>query len=133
MVKAPCLVLTAPEVGVTVDSPLGKGVSRMSTVVESTRGHYERKEEPCGESYAWCPERVVVECGCGERAVLTPSRAVCRCGADHVALVAEESASWRTPDAALHPWREEHREWWEKQDDYLRSESQYWRELRAVE
>jgi hypothetical protein len=37
------------------------------------------------------------------------------------------------PDAALHPWREEHREWWEKQDEYLRSESQYWRELTAVE
>ena len=104
----------------------------MSTVVESTRGHYERKEEPCGESYAWCPERVVVECGCGERTVLTPSRSVCRCGADHAALVAEESASRRTSDAALHPWREEHREWWEKQDDHLRSESQYSQELRAV-
>ena len=133
MVKAPCVVLTAPEVGVTVAFPLGKGARRMSTVVESTRGHYERREGPCGESYVWCPERVVVECGCGERAVLTPSRAVCRCGADHAALVAEESASRRTSYAALHPWREEHREWWERQDDYLRSESQYWRELRAVE
>ena len=116
MVKAPRIVLTAPEVAVTVTFPLGKGDSRMSTVVESTRGHYERKEEPCGESYVWCPECVVVECGCGERA-----------------LVAEESASRRTSYAALHPWREEHREWWERQDDYLRSESQYWRELRAVE
>jgi hypothetical protein len=54
----------------------------MSTVVESTRGHYERKEEPCGESYVWCPECVVVECGCGVRAALTPSQTVCRCGAD---------------------------------------------------
>ncbi len=133
MVKAPRVVLTEPEAGVTVNSPLGKGVGRMSTVVESTRGRYERREGPCGESYVWCPERVVVECGCGERAVLSPSRAVCGCGADHAALVAEESASRRMPYAALHPWREEHREWWEKQDDYLRSESQYWRELRAVE
>ncbi len=133
MVKVPRVVLTAPEVGVTVAFPLGKGARRMSTVVESTRGHYERKEEPCGESYVWCPERVVVECGCGERAVLSPSRAVCDCGADHAALVAEELDSRRMPYAALHPWRDEHREWWEKQDDYLRSESQYWRELRAVE
>lgn len=112
---------------------MGKGARRMSTVVESTRGHYERREGPCGESYVWCPGRVVVECGCGQRAVLTRSQAVCGCGADHAALVAEESASRRMPYAALHPWREEHREWWEKQDDYLRSESQYWRELRAVE
>jgi hypothetical protein len=112
---------------------LGKGVGRMSTVVESTRGHYERKEEPCGESYVWCPECVVVECGCGVRVVLSPSRAVCRCGADHAALVAEESASHRMPHAALHPWRDEHRDWWEKQDDYLRSESHYWRELRAID
>ena len=133
MVKVPRVVLTVPEEGVTVVFPLGKGVSRMSTVVESARGHYERKEEPCGESYAWCPERVVVECGCGERAVLTRSRSICRCGADHAALVAEGLGSRRTSHAALHPWREEHREWWEKQDEYLRSESQYWRELRAVE
>ena len=112
---------------------MGKGAGRVSTVVESTRGHYERKEEPCGESYVWCPECVVVECGCGERAALTPSQTVCRCGADHAALVAEESASHRMPYAALHPWRDEHREWWEKQDDNVRSESHYWRELRAVE
>ncbi len=133
MVKAPRIVLTGPELAVTVAFPLGKGANRMSTVVESARGYYERKEEPCGESYAWCPERVVVECGCGERVVLSPSRSICRCGADYAALVAVESASRRTSYTALHPWREEHREWWEKQDDYLRSESDYWRELRAVE
>lgn len=112
---------------------MGKGVSRMSTVVESTRGHYERKEGPCGVSYVWCPECVVVECGCGERPTLTPSGAVCACGADHAALVARELACRQASYAALHPWRDEHRDWWERQDETLRSESDYWRELRAVE
>ena len=80
----------------------------MSTVVERTRGRYVREEGPCGESCVWRPERVVAECG--EGAVWSPSRAGCRCGADHAALVAEESASRWTSYAALHPWREEHRE-----------------------
>jgi len=105
----------------------------MTTVVERSQGHYERQEEPHGETYVWCPECVVVECGCGERLVLTASRTACRCGADHAGLISKCSASRRASRGESRPWRDEHPEWWEKQVDYLRSESDYRRELEAVE
>jgi hypothetical protein len=105
----------------------------MTTVVERTPGHYERREEPCGESYVWCGECVVVECGCGRRLALTPSETACGCGADHADLIGEVTASRRRSDVEPRPWRDEHPEWWEGQDDYLRSEYQYSQELEAVE
>ena len=105
----------------------------MVTVVERKLAHYERQEEPYGETYVWCPACVVVECGCGERLALTASDAACRCGADHAGLVASELSSRRSYRGASRPWRDEHPEWWERQDDYLRSESDYRRELEAVE
>jgi hypothetical protein len=105
----------------------------MTTVVERTPGHYERREEPCGESYVWCGECVVVECGCGRRVALTPSETACGCGVDHADLIGEGAASRRRPDVEPRPWREEHPEWWEGRDDHLRSEGQYSQELEAVE
>jgi hypothetical protein len=105
----------------------------MTTVVERTPGHYERREEPCGASYVWCGECVVVECGCGRRLALTPSETACGCGADHADLIGEGAASRRRSDVEPRPWREEHPEWWEGRDDHLRSESHYSQELEAVE
>lgn len=105
----------------------------MTTVVERTPGHYERREEPCGESYVWCGECVVVECGCGRRLALTPSETACGCGADHADLIGEVTASRRGSDVEPRPWRDEHPEWWEGRHDHLRSESQYSQELEAVE
>jgi hypothetical protein len=105
----------------------------MVTVVERSLAHYERQEEAYGETYVWCPECVVVECGCGERLVLTASDSACGCGADHAALIARGAASRRASQGASGPWRDEHPEWWERQDEYLRSESQYSQELEAVE
>ena len=105
----------------------------MTTTVERTLGHYERREAPCGETYVWCPECVVVECECGRRSVLTPSETACGCGADHADLMGEGTDSRRWSDVEPRPWREEHPEWWEGQDAYLRSESQYSWELEAIE
>ncbi len=105
----------------------------MTTVVERAPGHYELREDPCGASYVWCPDCVVVECGCGLRSTLTPSETACGCGADHADLIVEGAASRRRSDVEPRPWRDEHPEWWDGQDDHLRSESQYSQELEAVE
>jgi hypothetical protein len=105
----------------------------MTTVVLRTPGHYERREEPCGESYVWCGECVVVECGCGRRLDLTPSETVCGCGTDHADLIGEETSSRRRSEGDPRPWRDEHPEWQEHREESLRSESQYSQELAAVE
>ena len=105
----------------------------MTTVVLKTPGHYERKEEPGGDSYVWCGECVVVECGCGRRLALTLSETACECGADHADLVGVRVASRRRSPSDLRPWREEHPEWVNHEEESLRSESQYSQELDAVE
>jgi len=64
---------------------------------------------------------------------LTPSETACGCGTDHADLIGEATSSRRRSDVELRPWREEHPEWWEGRDEYLRSESQYSQELAAVE
>lgn len=105
----------------------------MTTVIERTAGHYQRQSTSYGQAYVWRPECVVVECDCGERIVLTASEHVCRCGADHGALMAGTTTSRRRESEAAHPWEEEYREWREKQDEYLRSESHYWLEWTIIE
>ena len=81
----------------------------------------------------WCGECVVVECGCGRRLTLSTSETACGCGADHADLVGGRVASRRRSEADPRPWRDEHPEWLHHQEDSLRSESQYSRELEAVE
>jgi hypothetical protein len=110
----------------------GKG-NRMTNIVECTQGHYEVQKTSYGEAYVWCPECVVAECDCGERLVLTASETLCRCGADHAALVREELAYRRVSEEASHPWDAEYREWRQKQDESLRSESHDWLEWRVIE
>jgi hypothetical protein len=105
----------------------------MTTVIERAEGHYEVQTTSYGRAYVWCPECVVVECDCGERMVLTASESVCRCGADHGPLAPENGASRRQPDQVLYPWDAEYREWREKQDEYLRSESHHWLEWTIIE
>ena len=105
----------------------------MTTLVERTRGHYEVQRTSYGQAYVWCPECVVVECDCGERVVLTASESVCRCGADHGALAPGNGVSRRLSGEGLHPWDAEYREWKEKQDEYLRSESHHWLEWTVIE
>jgi hypothetical protein len=105
----------------------------MTTLVERTRGHYEVQRTSYGQAYIWCPECVVVECDCGERVVLTASESVCRCGADHGALAPGNGVSPRQADEVPHPWDAEYREWKQKQDEYLRSESHHWLEWTVIE
>ena len=84
-------------------------------VVERTEGHYEVQEVEFGRVYRWCPKRVIVECECGERMTLASPMTTCvGCGTDHAALVRE----WLTAeqreevdDEALHPWRQEVRDY----------------------
>lgn len=99
----------------------------MARVIERVRGRYEACETPYAMGYAWRPDRVVVECDCGERSVLTPLETVCSCGAEHAARVGEGLVRRDSPDGALRPWREEHREWFEG-NGRQRSEDQHWRE-----
>jgi hypothetical protein len=105
----------------------------MATEIERTKGHYEVQKTSYGEAYIWCPGCAVVECDCGEKLILTASESICRCGADHGALVPENTASRQPPDEAPHPWEAEYREWREKQEEYLRSESHHWLEWTVIE
>jgi hypothetical protein len=105
----------------------------MPTVIKCTEGHYEVQKTSYGETYVWCPEGAVVECDCGQRPVLSASETVCSCGADHAALVRGELSSGRSSEEASHPWDDEYHEWCRKQDEYLRSEHDYWLELNAVD
>lgn len=104
----------------------------MATVIERSAGHYEVQEVPFGRSYAWCPDCVVVECDCGERLVLSAEDATCTCGADHAALVHGDPES-RTGVGEDPQLKVEHDRWRENQDDYLRSEANYWQEMEALD
>jgi hypothetical protein len=105
----------------------------MTTVIESTEGHYVVQKTSYGEAYVWCPEHVVVECECGERPVLSASETFCSCGADHAALVREKLASRKASDGALHPWEAEYQKWRKNQDEYLLSEEHYQLELNTID
>jgi hypothetical protein len=105
----------------------------MTTMIESTKGHYEVQKTSYGEAYVWCPGCVVVECNCGERLILSASETICSCGADHETLVGEELAHLRSSEEVPHPWDEEYREWRKKQDEYLRREYNDWLEWRVIE
>ena len=104
----------------------------MATVIERTEGHYEVEKVPYGKDFNWCPDCVVVQCDCGERLELTVMQTTCGCGADHATLVRESRSSRKGvgEDPLL---KEEHRRWKAGQDDYLRSEDDYWRELKTLE
>ena len=105
----------------------------MATVIEHSEGHYETQRMSYGQAYVWCPECMVVECDCGETVILTASGSVCRCGIDHEAIIRETRASGEPRHETPHPWDQEYREWRERQDEYLRSEKPYQRELRAID
>ena len=99
----------------------------MVKVIERIRGCYEAHETPYAKSYAWRPDRVVVECDCGETLSLTVLGTVCSCGADHAACVEEGGVLRESTDGTPRPWREEHREWFEA-NGRRRSEHQHWLE-----
>ena len=103
----------------------------MTVVVERIEGRYEVHQMPCGKSYVWSPECIVVECSCGQRLGLTSSATICRCGTDHTALLHETLAAWQPLDAAPHPWRDECQPC--RKGGYLRSEDYEWLELCAIE
>jgi hypothetical protein len=105
----------------------------MPTVIECIEGHYKVQKTSYGESYVWCHEHVVVECDCGQRLVLSASTTVCGCGVEHASLVREELASRRSSEECNCPWEAEYQEWRKKQDEFLRSEYNYWLELNAVD
>lgn len=105
----------------------------MTTMIESTEGHYEVQKVSYGEAYVWCPEQVVVECDCGERLVLTTSEAICKCGADHTSLVREQLDSQRRMYGRPHPLEVEYQQWRDRQDEYLLSEETYQLELSALD
>ena len=99
----------------------------MTAVIGRAEGHYERQSMSYGQAYVWRAECVVVECDCGERLLLGACKSVCSCGTDHGALMRKVLASRRAP----HPW--EDRAWREWQDEYIRSESDYWLEWTVIE
>lgn len=104
----------------------------MATVIRQAEGHYEVEEVPYGKDFNWCPDCVIVQCDCGERLELTASETLCGCGADHASLVEEELHSRKRTgeDPRL---EQEHRRWSSEQDEYLRSEDDYWREIEILE
>ena len=105
----------------------------MTAVIEHVEGHYETHAMSYGQAYIWRPECVVVACDCGEMAILTASESVCGCGTDHGALVREATVSHGPRHETSHPWDREYREWWERQDEFLRSERPYQQELGDID
>ena len=82
-------------------------------IVERIPAHYEVEEVGnLGQSYRWCPEQIVVECGqCTKtmtfnRSKLLTSILTCECGARSTASVREELLVEKLPDDEVaHPWR----------------------------
>ena len=82
-------------------------------IVERIPAHYEVEEVGnLGQSYRWCPEQIVVECGqCTKtmtfnRSKLLTSILTCECGARSTASVREELfVEQLTEDEVAHPWR----------------------------
>ena len=82
-------------------------------IVERIPAHYEVEEVGnLGQSYRWCPEQIVVECGqCTKtmtfnRSKLLTSILTCECGARSTASVREELfVEQLTEDEVVHPWR----------------------------
>jgi hypothetical protein len=105
----------------------------MVRMLEHSRGHYERREVPCGTEYIGRPERCVIECGCGERIIflcfLINSR--CLCDADLAASVRRMlGARTGRERNANYPWRPSYRAWSSASSN---REHEAWQELRALE
>ena len=83
-------------------------------IVERIPAHYEVEEvSNLGQSYRWCPEQIVVECGqCTKtmtfnRSKLLTSILTCECGSRSTASVREELLveQLQLEDEVAHPWR----------------------------
>jgi hypothetical protein len=98
----------------------------MVRILEHSRGHYERREVPCGTEYIWRPERcvrIIFLC------FLINSR--CLCDADLAASVRRMlGARTGRERNANYPWRPSYRAWSSASSN---REHEAWQELRALE